>query len=69
MSTHNIGFYEELSKIYFHLSCVVRKPAFCIYENEDADQLSGNCEADQHLCFRYIASTFPLLPKYKISSL
>ena len=44
------------------LSCVIRKPAFCICENKDADQLRGNCEADQHLCFRYIESTIPLLP-------
>ena len=35
------------------LSLVVRKPAFCICENKDADQLRGNCEADQRLCFRY----------------
>ena len=33
------------------------------------DQLRGNREADQRLCFRYIASTIPLLPKYEISSL
>ena len=46
----------------------MRKPAFCICENKDADQLRGNREADQRLCFRYIASIIPLLPKYKISS-
>ena len=46
----------------------MRKVAFCICENKDADQLRGNREADQRLCFRYIASTIPLLPKYKISS-
>ena len=50
-------------------SRVVRKPAFCICENKDADQLRGNRKADQRLCFRYIDSTIPLLPKYKISSL
>ena len=33
---------------------VVRKPDFCICENKDADQLRGNREADQRLCFRYI---------------
>ena len=37
-------------------------------QNKDADQLCDNREADQHLIFRYIASTIPLLPKYKISS-
>ena len=47
----------------------MRKPAFFICENKDADQLLGNREADQRLCFRYIASTIPLLPKYKISGL
>ena len=52
-----------------HLSLVVRKPAFCICENIDPDQLRGNREADQHLCFRFTDSTIPLLPKYKISSL
>ena len=50
------------------MSYVVRKLAYCICENKDADQLHGNREADQHLCFRYIDCTIPLLPKYKISS-
>ena len=53
----------------YKLSCVVRKPAFCICENKDADQLRDNREADQRLCFRYTDSTIPLFPKYKISSL
>ena len=47
----------------------MRKPDFCICENKDADQLHGNCEADQHLCFRYIGRTIPLLPKSEVSSL
>ena len=51
-----------------NLSLMVRKQAFCICENQDADQLCGNREADQRLCFRYIDSTIPLLPKYKISN-
>ena len=51
------------------MSRVVRKPAFCICENKDADQLRGNREADQRLCFRYIDSTIPLLSKSEISSL
>ena len=45
------------------------KPTFCICENKDADQLRSNREADQRLCFHYLDSTIPLLPKYKISSL
>ena len=38
------------------MSRVVRKPAFCICENNDR-------EADQRLCFRYTESTIPLLPE------
>ena len=52
-----------------NMSRVVIKPAFCKCENKDADQLRGNREADQRLCFRYIDSTIPLLSTYKISSL
>ena len=43
------------------------KPTICIGENKDADQLRGNREADQRLCFRYSDSTIPLLSKYEIS--
>ena len=52
------------------MSRVVRNPAFCICEKENADQLLlGNREADQRLCFRYSDySTIPLLSKYEISS-
>ena len=45
------------------------KTCFCICENKDADQLRSDCAADQRLCFRYIDSTVPLLPKYEILSL
>ena len=51
------------------VSLIVRKPAFCICENKDADQLRGDREADQRLCFRYTDSTIPLLPKSEISNL
>ena len=44
----------------------MRKPDFCICENKDADQLCGNREADQRLCFRYSDSTIPKLPKSEI---
>ena len=47
----------------------MRKPTFCICENKDADQLRGNREADQRICFRYIDSTIPLLSKPEISGL
>ena len=50
------------------MSRVVRKPDFHICENKDADQLRGNREADQRLCFHYMDSTFPPLPKSEISS-
>ena len=56
-------------KFLHYLSRVVRKPAFCICEYKNADQLRGNREADQGLCFRYLDSTIPLLPKSEISSL
>ena len=45
------------------MSLVVRKPAFCICENKDADQLLSNCAADLRLCFRHMDSTIPLLSK------
>ena len=45
------------------MGLVVRKPAFCICENKDADQLRSNCAADQLLCSRYMDSTVPLLSK------
>ena len=44
------------------------KPTICIGENKDADQLRGNREADQRLCFRYSDSTISLLLKSKILS-
>ena len=47
----------------------MRKPDFCIWENQDADKLRGNREADQRLCFRYTDSIIPPLPKSEISSL
>ena len=51
------------------MSHVMRKPAFCICENKDADQLRSNREADQRLCFRLTDSTIPLLPISEISSI
>ena len=43
------------------------KPTICLCENKDADQLRGNREADQRLCFRYSDSTIPLPVKSEIS--
>ena len=53
---------------YLDMSRIVRKPDFCLGENKGADQLRGNREADQRLCFRYSDSTIPLLLKSEISS-
>ena len=39
----------------------MRKPTICICEYKDADQLRGNREADQRLCFRYRDGTIFLL--------
>ena len=44
------------------------KQTNCICENKGADQLRGNREADQRLCFRYTDNTLPLLFKSEISS-
>ena len=46
----------------------MRKPDFCLGENKGADQLRGNREADQRLCFRYTDSKNSLLLKSEISS-
>ena len=53
------------------MSHLMRKPTICICENKGADQLRGNREADQRLCFRYSDSTidflFYLNPKFQAS--
>ena len=59
----------RLTGVFSNMSPVMRKPAFCICENKDADQLHGNGKADQRLCFRYTDSKIPLLSKSEISSL
>ena len=43
----------------------MRKPKFYISENKDPDQLRGDREADQRLCFRYIDSTTFLIRNFK----
>ena len=50
------------------MSLVMGKPDFCPCENKGADQLRSNCEADQRLCFRYMARTIFLLLKSQVSS-
>ena len=44
-----------------HLSRRIRNQTICICENAGADQLRGDREAEQRLCFRYRDSTIPLL--------
>ena len=52
---HLFGLYFEYDCMLcikcLKMSLVVRKPAFCICENKDADQLRSNCTADQRLSF------------------
>ena len=50
-----------------YISRLMGKPTICICENKGADQLRGNREADQRLCFRYSDNTVPLLLKFEIS--
>ena len=56
------------NEVLEQMSCLMGKPTICICENKDADQLRGNREADQRLCFRYSDSTIPPLLNSKISS-
>ena len=58
----------NLSPVLYNMSRIMRKRDFCLGENKGADQLRGNREADQRLCFHYSDSTIPLLLKSKISS-
>ena len=51
------------------MSRLMGKPTTYLGENKGADQLHGNREADQRLCFRYTDSTLPLLLKSEISSI
>ena len=53
-----------------NMSRVLGKPAFCICDNKDADQLRGNREADQRLCFAtwIEQSLYFLNPKFQASS-
>ena len=74
-SNNDQGFYAKYKQveglyITIILPCEPRheQTSFCICENKDADQLRGNREADQRLCFRYFDSTTPLLLKSEILS-
>ena len=45
------AFTAEGRAIEFNLSRLMGKPTICICQNKEADQLRGNREADQRLCF------------------
>ena len=55
------------------LSLVMRKPAYCIFKNKDADQLHGDREADQRICFVFatqiLRSLYLLYPKFQASTI
>ena len=55
-----------------NMSRLMRKPKICMGENKDADQLRGNREADQRLCFHYTDTVVQFLyfsnPKFQASS-
>ena len=61
---------KRLHMMHHNMIRIMRKPTFCKCENKDADQLRGNREADQHLCFRYLDSTilYFLNTKFQASS-
>ena len=61
-------FGDVVHEILNNMSRLMGKPTICICEYKGADQLGGNREADQRLCFRYSDSTNPLLLKSEISS-
>ena len=63
-----ITFYNRFH--HYQMSRVMRKPAFCIWENKDPDQLRSNLAADQRIVFatQIVQSLFYLYPKFPASS-
>ena len=59
---------SEFNQFLKYMSRLMGKPTICICENKGADQLRGNREADQRLCFCYTDSTLPIILKSEISS-
>ena len=51
------------------MSRVMRKPTLYLCKNKDTDQLSGNREADQRLCFRCLDRPIHLLLQPENSSI
>ena len=58
---------RKIHCLFNMMSLPMGKPTICIGENKGADQLRGNREADQRLCFRYTGSTIPPLLNSKIN--
>ena len=50
------------------MSLVMRKPAFCICENKDADQLRGNLVSAFVFAIRIVQSLYYLNLKFQASS-
>ena len=60
----NLTLYHQATALsIIFMSRIMRKSTICKCENKDADQLRGNREADQRLCFHYLDTTISLLPK------
>ena len=55
--------------VVYYLSLVLRKPAFCICENKDADQLRGTAKLISAFVFatRIVQSLYYLNPKFHAS--
>ena len=70
---HGISAFYLYRFMYMHVvpsnEPCYEKTGFLHMQNKDADQLRGNHEADQRLCFRYIDSALPLFPIYQIPRL
>ena len=75
--SHGFSEFNQNESGYLHLGYNLRikyelrheKTNILRMRKQDTDQLRGNREADQRLCFRYIDSTIPLLSKSVITSL
>ena len=61
---------DQRQKELIEVISKVRKPAFCICKNKDADQPCSKCSADHAFVFatRIVQSLFFLNPKFQVSS-
>ena len=65
-----VCFYAVLTFVRQYLSLVTRKPAFCIFENKDADQLRSTAQLISAFVFatQIVQSLYYLNPKLQASS-